>query len=177
MVYVGVLPFAFYKNKLYLGLGQEKIRKGWKGSGLWSDFGGGLESSESRKQGAAREFFEESMGLFVGGPEEAYNKLSEKLSISGKGYTIYLLEVKFNSEASKLFRNFYKYMLNFGKSDVRVCELRVRGDQINLRKPGYFEKTRFEWFTIEQVDSLKIFRPEFSKTWPKLKAKLLELYD
>src|ERR1041385_4136335 len=73
--HVGVIPYAYHRNELYFLLGEEHDSynydeqtgtwKLWKGSRTWSFFGGQPERTDkSYLEGAAREAYEESMGIF-----------------------------------------------------------------------------------------------------------------
>lgn len=66
----GVLPFAFHEGQALVLLGGEQVRTGPGGKTrkrLWRDFGGGREACDADAAStAAREFAEESLGIFAG---------------------------------------------------------------------------------------------------------------
>ena len=60
----GVLPIMINTNgKISVILGRERTVPNWKGSQKWSGFEGGRKFPESVEETAAREFYEESMGI------------------------------------------------------------------------------------------------------------------
>ena len=59
----GILPVAIKNNKLYLLFSREYIYSSYVDGGKWSDFGGHKEGSESNKETAIREGWEESSGF------------------------------------------------------------------------------------------------------------------
>lgn len=180
-MYVGVLPFAIYRNKIYLLLGREKYVKDWRASHKWSDFGGRLEKGEKIKEGAAREFYEESMGLIVGSKEEALAMLDDQLCYRGPNSIIYLVLVPFNPTLPIIFKNVYNYITDFALSKPQNCNLKIIKGQINLPEEGFFEKVAINWIPIDQVDlgygddRYDFFRFEFLKSYPKIR-KVLEAY-
>ena len=61
----GVMPFCLKDDQIMFMLGQEDFVCNWKGSQKWSAFEGTpLNKREQPEVTAAREFFEESMGVF-----------------------------------------------------------------------------------------------------------------
>ena len=65
----GVIPVAYDETgEMRVLLGRERYMPQWKGSCRWSGFEGARKEGESMIDTAAREFFEESMG--VPGPKE-----------------------------------------------------------------------------------------------------------
>ena len=62
----GILPFCRTPTgDIQFALGKERFISHWRGSLKWSGFEGGRKANERVAQTAAREFVEESMGIFV----------------------------------------------------------------------------------------------------------------
>lgn len=64
----GVLPVFVDEatGRVLLLLGQETFVKNWSGSMQWSAFSGASKPGETEREAAAREFFEETLGVFGG---------------------------------------------------------------------------------------------------------------
>ena len=64
----GVLPYSKDADgRAWFLLGREKPNASWGiDSSSWSEFGGSLNDGETVEEGAAREFFEETMGSVFG---------------------------------------------------------------------------------------------------------------
>ncbi len=104
----GVLPYAISpkNNKVYFLFSREH-----SGSdiGKWAEFGGGIEKEDKNnlQYTAAREFSEESAGLF--GDKYKISKFLEKdnsvIKHGHSRYVIYLIPVKFDYDINKEFLN------------------------------------------------------------------------
>jgi hypothetical protein len=155
--YAGVLPYYFHKGQLYIILGREKYEANWDGSEKYSDFGGGPEEEDQKdpKRTAARECYQESMGIF-GTADEIYKKLKDPVEIvqGGKvvGYT-YLLHLVDGYNRAKIFNTVYDY--------VKKCKMTC--------PEGWMEKT---WTVVFSKNDLltylaqkpEVFRPQFIKS-------------
>lgn len=60
----GVLVYMSDGKRTRVVLGREQYTQNWKGSLKWSDFGGRAKEGETPETTAAREFFEETLGVF-----------------------------------------------------------------------------------------------------------------
>jgi hypothetical protein len=158
--YVGVLPYATKNGKRYYLIGKEHKQTGWDGSGKWSDFGGDPED-ETPLVGAAREFYEETMGFFGNMTDIVKNlQNSKRVSVPG-GYT-YLLKIKFDPQLPLLFERVHRYFLQCAKMHRR----KVGYMGIPSCPEGLFEKTDILW--VSETDLKKavttksdIFRSQF----------------
>lgn len=146
-IYAGVLPYAVHKGKTYYLIGKEHYQKHWSGSGLWSDFGGDPEE-ETPLKGAAREFYEETMGFF-GTLSEIVSMLkkSKRYSVPG-GYT-YLVKIKYDALLPGMFERVHRYFLQCAK----LHKYKSGYMAIPSCPEGLFEKTDIKW--IEQKDLQK----------------------
>ena len=90
----GILPVAYYRNKVYFLFGRETKDVNNKQAGQWSDFGGTREKGETLFQTAVREGYEETDGIF--GDERAIEQLIEnnQIEVMNQGkYKIYMVMV------------------------------------------------------------------------------------
>lgn len=60
----GIVVLMVHGRKSYLVLGREQYAPNWRGAHKWSDFGGQFGDGEAPEAAAAREFFEETLGVF-----------------------------------------------------------------------------------------------------------------
>lgn len=142
--YVGVLPYAHHQGTRYYLLGKEHLETGWDGSGKWSDFGGDPEGEEPYI-GAAREFYEETMGFF-GNLEELKLLVRNGIRVQvGGGYT-FLVEIPFDPNVSILFERVHRYFLQCASMHKQK-----KGYMFIPSCPsGMYEKTDIRW--IKEAD-------------------------
>lgn len=161
--YAGVLPFAIHKGKTVYLIGKEHYQKYWPGSGLWSDFGGDPED-ESPLKGAAREFYEETMGFF-GTLTEIVSMLKKGKRYSVPGGYMYTIKIKYDPLLPSMFERVHRYFLQCAK----LHKYKSGYMAIPSCPDGLFEKTDIKW--IEQADLQKAvekkdkkYRKEFIKS-------------
>ena len=145
--------------KYYL-IGREHEEVGWDGSGKWSDFGGDPED-ETPLVGAAREFYEETMGFF-GNLSDIVHKLkgNKRISVPG-GYT-YLYKIKYDPDLPGLFERVHRYFLQCAK--MHKYKQGYMG--IPSCPDGLFEKTDIKWVSEAELrkaveSEAAVFRPQF----------------
>lgn len=134
----GILPVGYVAGKPFFLLGQEKFEKGWSDSGKFSSFAGRREKGETVLQCAAREGYEESMGV-LGSQKEilrAINGKKVKGIIKTDCHHTYVYEIPHNPILPELFANVYAYVSDAEKNSK--CELGGH---------GFFEKRAIEWFS------------------------------
>jgi len=87
--------------------------------GKWSDFGGGREKGETPRETAAREAYEESMGLLGRSPYHLRRKLkrfivsNERRGRGGRGCgrgRIYFLKMKYDPFVPKTYNKITSYL-------------------------------------------------------------------
>lgn len=158
--YVGVLPYAIHNGKTMYLIGKEHAEAGWNGSKKWSDFGGDPDGETSLK-GAAREFYEETMGFF-GTISELTKRLKTSPVIKTFGSCTYLLELEYDPLIPKIYERVHRYFLQ--------CATRDRHRKGYMSIPscpeGLFEKTDIRWISETQLRAAmkkrsKQYRPEF----------------
>ena len=147
----GILPIAYHKGNIYFLFSRESfINKSQ--SGLWSDFGGSKENYESHYQTAIREGVEESNGILG-------NKTNIKFlikhhcigKISDRGYSIYLIQVKYDTTIIKNFSDHFNKVL---KNRPKL----VTADN------GLYEKDKIKWIKLQDLKKhIEIFRPWYKK--------------
>ena len=142
----GLLPFARHEGFIYLFLGRENVEGGHSASGQWSDFGGGAEFFESDEECAAREGYEETMGMFGNqGKLLLHIKEYRIMKINLENYTSYVLEVPYDKTLPNRFESVYK------------CVKRERKSLIK-EKNGFFEKDRVKWIALKKFKNEKRYR-------------------
>lgn len=143
--YAGVLPYALHKGVKYYLVGKEHLQEGWDGSGKWSDFGGDPED-ETPLMGAAREFYEETMGFF-GNLSETVTSLrrAKRIPVPG-GYT-YLMKIKYDASLPGLFQRVHRYFMQCAK--MHKYKKGYMG--IPSCPAGLFEKTDIKWVSEAEL--------------------------
>uniref|UniRef100_A0A6C0BLJ1 Nudix hydrolase domain-containing protein n=1 Tax=viral metagenome TaxID=1070528 RepID=A0A6C0BLJ1_9ZZZZ len=155
----GVLPYSKdARGNTWFLLGREKPNQSWGvDSGSWSEFGGSIHAGETAEEGAAREFFEETMGAVFGNAawmraelmEGRYLLALDSKTPSGKGYRSFLKYVPFVDYPSKFAR--YKTMAK--KFPHLLRELVP--DCFDAHNGNMFqtctEKTSMAWFSADQM--------------------------
>ena len=140
----GMLPYAFDKGKVWFLLGQDRHR----GSD-WTDFAGAGNSNE---QTAAREFHEETMGVFSKtdddpvkregeGVEFAKQKIDQRFVVvhPSSGHKTFLVDVSSETECLG------------GVDEVKSKLEKTLARLTNLHYDGcYTEKSAFEWFEYDE---------------------------
>ena len=146
----GIIPISMKNNKLYVFCGFE--------NGCLSDLGGKINSNEDYKLCAAREFYEESVGLLLPYQELVTIKTYKRLKIgSKKCYLSYIIKVPYkevDDEYQKMLdyieenncqpkkMNFHKYNLDMLYEDKIYPE-------------GFFELESLCWIPLEDLKNNK----------------------
>ena len=155
----GVLPYSKDSNgNTWFLLGREKPNQSWGvDSGSWSEFGGSLNSGETPEVGAAREFFEETMGSVFGNRAWIENELKhgryllamDSKTPSGKGYRSFLKYIPFVDYPSKFAR--YKTMSRKFPNLLRQLSPDCFDAQSGNMLQTCAEKTSIGWFSVKQM--------------------------
>jgi len=147
----GILPVAYYKGNIYFLFGREFQYNRYY-QRLWSDFGGSREKNETQYQTAVREGYEESNGIL--GDMKNIRLLIKNFclaKIGDKGWSTYLIQVKYNKEIIKLFRADFKQILK-------------HNPQIVKSHNGLYEKDKIKWIKLQDLKkNIHIFRPWYRK--------------
>ena len=173
----GVLPFTMHNGNLYLLLGREAHRPGFRSGGLYADFGGGLMGrGKSSIECAAQELQEETFKSLMDVPlPDLVDYIRRNVWLVVKSH--YGKKVPY-----------HLYCVQFPYFDVesifneRLCTARrpwLNGDsqsyaklkaavpeafQVNVRvRKSYLEKSEIKWFTLKSVSRLPM-RDEFWRT-------------
>ena len=155
----GILPITLHKDELYLLFSKEYSND--KDFVDWRDFGGRKEKSETPKETAIREGWEESSG-FLGGKEDIRNLIEDNLvyKVHDKYYTIFIVFIDYDfSLPSKFRRHFLK---TYNKDRSKIC------------KNGFYEKSHLRWIKVSELkENLNMFLPWYqyfvSKIYNKFK--------
>jgi len=141
----GILPVAYHKGNWYFLFAREN-------KGLWSDFGGSKEKNETHYQTAVREGFEESNGI-LGDAKNIRNLIKNNCitTVGDKGWTTYIIKVKYNKKIIKLFQDNFKKVLKDTPEIVK-------------EKNGLYEKDKLRWVKLQNLKkNMGIFRPWYKK--------------
>jgi len=158
--YASILPFSVGPDKkVHFLLGQEIHEAGWGGSDTWSDWGGGPDG-ELPRVAAAREGFEETMGI-LGDESHLFKHMFFELCYRGKyGYT-FLLPIKYNADLPTVFNNIYNYFKKCAKDPGS-------GKYVIASCPkGWFEKQDAKWFSAEEIYVATYNKWDVTKYGPK----------
>lgn len=132
----GILPVSRFKGELLVLLGRDRV------DGQWSDFGGRCEAEDrgDPKRTAAREFFEESMGVILGidGIRERLDcskchSTIESRTMGGQKYSMYIVGVPF-------FQTYGSQFLKVARF-ARYMEAKRR----------FLEKSEISWFNVNDL--------------------------
>lgn len=154
----GVLPYSKdAQGNTWFLLGREKPNQSWGiDSGSWSEFGGSLMSGETPEEGAAREFFEESMGC-MWHKDWMENELKkgryllamDSRTPTGKGYRSFVKYVPFVDYPAQFARHkmLAKKQPEVFKKMVPDCFHSSQGTMLQT----CMEKSSMGWFSVDQM--------------------------
>lgn len=166
MSYAGVLPFAIDRDgRVWLLLGQEQKSRNPRASLRWSDFGGTIDRDERVLDAAAREAFEESMGL-LGTAEELVERLAHCTTVrttNNRG-AHYLMQIYLEPALPLMFNRFYHY--------AQISALAANSELPSTRA-GFWEKVRAAWLPLDSLEQQVHLRAEFAQDLVSLKSALL----
>lgn len=153
----GVLPYSKdERGNAWFLLGREKPNSSWGiDSGSWSEFGGSMTDGESAEEGAAREFFEETMGCVFGHKSWVENELK-----TGQ----YLLVMDGKTPTGRGYRSFVKYIpfVDYPTKFARYKTLSKKQPHLLEKvtphcfsdgkiRPNCTEKSSMAWFSAAQM--------------------------
>ena len=164
----GILPIAKSNNKIYFLLGKEQIFKGWSGSNKFCDFGGKIENNENVLDCAAREGYEETLGL-LGSLSDIRKMVSPDseqfidvfMTPKKNEHFIVAIKIYYNKYLPKMYNDVFEYFTKCadktddGKFIIKSCP------------NGFFEKSEIKWFSYDELKKLvennrkDILRPFF----------------
>ena len=160
-----IVPFAIDDQwgVPYFLLGREHRVRGWSGSEKWSDFGGSARKDEAAEACAAREFWEETLGLVRWpSPEgdaataadverslrrrEYVYRVDIRSGRGGPAYAIFIKQVPWQPEVRDAFRVTHRRLLAgtlAGDHPAKAADGRPRRE--------YMEKTHLRWWSVMQL--------------------------
>ena len=141
----GILPIAFYKNKLYFLFGKENKHNDTPG---WCDFGGGMERDETVLETSLREIEEETCG-FISKQEiidsvEKYGSLTFRI----KSYTTTLVIIPYDKNLPAYFNKNHAIIEKYNPKIIKTSVI--------------FEKDEMKWVSWEELKDLLV-RPFYQK--------------
>jgi hypothetical protein len=158
----GVLPYSkdAHGDTWFL-LGREKPNKSWGiDSGSWSEFGGSITSSETPEEGAAREFFEETMGCMWHKSWMAHELQNGRYLLamdsktpSGKGYRSFVKYVPFLDYPGRFarYKTLAKKQPEMFRKIVPECFQGADVADVGEMLQTCVEKTSLGWFSVDQM--------------------------
>ena len=144
---VGLLPYSYHDGKLVFLLAKNNEEKHWASSGFWTDFGGGPENNETPAQTAAREGFEESMGI-LGSYDEILADISTSKTYDFAGGI--LIPYKIDYEEASYWPDIYKRVYKYSSACFKDTFLGTK--TAPCCPEGYFEKVEMEWFQHAYIE-------------------------
>ncbi len=154
------------RGNVWFLLGREKPNPHWGiDSCSWSEFGGSIDGQETVEEGAAREFFEETMGsVFSAAWMEnelkrgRYTFAMDSRTPYGRGYRSFVKYIPFVDYPTK----FAKFKILAKKYPAHLQQLSPECFQDGALIPSCMEKTSMWWFNESQlrraVDKYKMER-------------------
>ena len=158
MVAGSILPVTIHNNKLYFLFGKENpMEDSAKG---WSDFGGGVENTETPYSTAMREGGEELTGFL--GDGKKIKKLIRKsggiYKMRHNDYNVHIFFLEYDENLPKYYNNNHRFLWE-------------RMDKNVLSKTKLFEKIEINWFSIEDMENK---RSEFRNFYQEIVDKFIE---
>ncbi len=147
----GILPICLRNDKLYVLCGIQKNK-------IW-DLGGRIEQGETAKQCAAREFYEESVGLVDSYENLLGSKIYYicKLRFHGKSYISYVIKTEYKDVEDK-YKSLLKYIEeNDNSKPVKMDFKDYNLDDLyskNIYPFGYFELKEMKWLPLDELVDL-----------------------
>lgn len=167
--YAGVLPYAVHPGdgRVYFLLGREQYIRGWNASESYSDFGGGREPGETTRDTAAREAYEESMGI-LGTTEQIRKRVEryrhQRIVLPDGAGAVYLVPYRY-FDTTDHFARIVRYL--------KPCMTATCKGELKLPScpSGHLEKTEIRWVSADELYALSRreihtlrLRPEFLST-------------
>lgn len=164
IIHAGVLPFSHTPTgQIVFLLGQEHPEVGWKDQLTFSDFGGRPEQEDKDTiESAAREGYEESMGLLGNITDIKNNIRMTNYKVFDKVSVLYLIYIPFNPYLPAIYQNIY----NYANTCMKLTD--TKKPIMPSCPKGYYEKINIKWFTPKQIIKYeKNIRPIFYRFFIK----------
>lgn len=147
----GILPICMINNELYLLCGVEN-------NGQVTDLGGRIESNENTKQCAAREFYEESVGLVMPYNELLQCKVYRKIKLGkNKYYMCLIIKIDYINVEHK-YNNLLKYIKKNKSKPIDINPINYNIKQLykeNVYPKGFFELEELKWIKFDDLKNNK----------------------
>lgn len=162
----GMIPICMRQNKLYLLCGIEN-------NGKVSDLGGRINDGEKIKECAAREFYEESVGLLMPYDRLMQCKVYRRVKIGQEKYYISLI-IKTNY---KNVENKYQELITYVKENNCKIDYNLDFRNYNIQDlyntktypEGFFEFKELKWIPLDELkDGTYILNNRFKILLKKL---------
>lgn len=140
----GILPLCILNNKIYLLCGIET-------DGTVSDLGGRINKGETIKECAAREFYEESVGLVMSYQELLRCKVYKKIKI--RSYVSLIIKIKYKDVENDYDKLLNHIMINKCK-EVKMNPIKYNMNHLYTKciyPIGYFELDKIKWISLDDL--------------------------
>ncbi len=147
----GILPVSLKDNQLYILCGIENNDK-------ISDLGGRIEEGESPIQCAAREFYEESVGLVANYDILLRHKIYHKVSLRfhNKCYISYVIKMDY-IDVEDDYKKLYQYVKTHKSQGIKIDFKTYTFDKLykdNIYPNGYFEFKNIKWILLDDLEEM-----------------------
>jgi 8-oxo-dGTP pyrophosphatase MutT (NUDIX family) len=165
MVAGSILPVAWHNGQLYFLFGKENpLETSAKG---FSDFGGGVEGTETPYQTALREGGEELTGFLGDGVllEKVIRKRGGVYKITVGTYHIHIFCAEYDPNLPRYYNANHRFLWD-------------RMDHQLLKKTCLFEKIEIAWMTpADMRKRMKEFRPFYQDMVRQMLAEMADIQD
>jgi hypothetical protein len=148
----GMIPICIHQNKLYLLCGIENNDK-------VSDLGGRIDAGEKIKECAAREFYEESVGLLLPYDRLVQSKVYRRVKIGyDKNYISLIIKTNYKNIEDK-YRELITYVKENNckmnnKLDFKKYKIQDLYDTKTYPE-GFFEFKELKWISLDDLKNNK----------------------
>ena len=148
----GMIPICMHQNKLYLLCGVENNDK-------VSDLGGRIDAGEKIKECAAREFYEESVGLLLPYDRLVQSNVYRRVKIGyDKNYISLIIKTNYKNVEDK-YRELITYVKeNNCKMDNKLDFKKYKIQDLYDTKTypeGFFEFKELKWISLDDLKNNK----------------------
>lgn len=160
----GIICYMMTDAGPQIVLGREQHVKGWAGSLRWSEFGGNAGGADRRlpKLTAAREFFEESLGVLgdLGDAlqEDRYSfhiVVRQTLRPGGRVKYYYVVEVPYDKTIKQRFHGRREHLKNILFSVARLREMQRALLELHLPVPDYAFEVNGVQNMVRRIDCVE----------------------
>lgn len=159
----GVVILMVHNGKSRLVMGREQYVPGWRGSSKWSDFGGQLSKGETHAAAAAREFYEETLGVFgsVGAAIAAGNyllRVAVRRTTANHGIIVkhlYVVQLPWDATAAQRFHGRREHLKHVLFTIAQLRRLQRTLSEMRLPVPDHLHKDPSGTMLVCGIDAVE----------------------